>query len=77
MGAACCKPKDDPKVQKSLDDRSCTDVLCLAFFVLICGGIGGMGIWALGNGDVSGGEPLARTRRPVPSAHYSPARLRP
>jgi len=82
MGAACCKPKDDPKVQKSLDDRSCTDVLCLAFFVLICGGIGGMGIWALGNGDVSGviypvdyngnycGKPGTSVEK-LPYAHYA------
>ena len=66
MGAVCCKPKDDPKEQKDLNDRSCTDIICLAFFVLICGGIGGMGIWALGNGNIDGSEPLARSRRPVP-----------
>ena len=52
-------------MQKGLDKRSCTDVLCLAFFVLICGGIGGMGIWALGNGDVSGSEPLAHMVEPA------------
>jgi len=54
MGAACCKPKDDPKTQKSLENRSCTDILCLLFFVIICGGIMGMGIWALMTGDIDG-----------------------
>ena len=77
MGAICCKPKDDPKTQKSLENRSCTDILCLLFFVIICGGIMGMGIWALMTGDIDGSEPLARTPRPTPSANSLPsARLR-
>ena len=73
----CWGRKEEEKGQKDLNDRGCTDFICLIFFVLICGGIGGMGIWALGNGNIDGSEPPPCTRHPVPSAQYSPARLRP
>ena len=60
MGAACCKPAEEKGSQKSLNDRGCTDIICLLLFVLVAGGIMGMGIFALTTGNIDGSELLAR-----------------
>ena len=51
FSCACCKPEHE-KGPKALDERGCTDVLCFLLFVIVCGGILAIGIFAFATGNV-------------------------
>lgn len=51
FSCAFCKPEHETG-PKALDERGCTDVLCFLLFVVVCGGIIGIGMFAFATGNV-------------------------
>ena len=51
MGASCCKPEHE-KTKTAMNDRGCTDVLCLLLFILVAIGTMVVGIVAMATGNI-------------------------
>jgi hypothetical protein len=47
----CCGGEDETE-KRAMNDRRCTDMICLIIFTIICGGVMGLGIYAFATGNI-------------------------